>query len=96
VSTTDRPTINGEHFDRNSFRQPDTYSLDLRLAKSFNVGLGNILAFIECYNCSDAANRFVPSSNQIWGQNQTPNATFNQDTGVGTPRTFQLGIRFEF
>ncbi|MFN3413832.1 MAG: TonB-dependent receptor domain-containing protein, partial [Thermoanaerobaculum sp.] len=28
-SGTDRPTVGGKHFPRNSFRQPDTWSLDL-------------------------------------------------------------------
>jgi hypothetical protein len=96
VSTTDRPTVNGVHFERNSFRQPDSYSLDLRVSKSFDVGPGAIRAYVECYNCSDASNRFVPSSNQIWGAGQTPNASFDIDSGVGTPRTFQLGLRYEF
>src|SRR4029078_1065367 len=32
---TDRPTVNGDHLERNSFRQPSTYTLDLRLSKAF-------------------------------------------------------------
>lgn len=91
---TDRPTVNGEHFERNSFRQPDFYSLDMRLSKSFNVGPGDISLFAECFNCSDAANRFV--TNTVWGTGQIPNATFGQETGVGTPRTFQLAVRYDF
>jgi outer membrane receptor for ferrienterochelin and colicin len=93
-STTDRPTVNGVHFDRNSFRQPDFYSLDMRLSKSFGVGPGDISVFAECFNCSDASNRFV--TNTVWGTGQTPNATFGQETGVGTPRTFQLAVRYDF
>ncbi len=92
--TTDRPTVNGVHFDRNSFRQPDFYSLDMRLSKSFDVGPGDISLFAECFNCSNAANRFV--TNTVWGTGQTPNSTFGLKTGVGTPRTFQLAVRYDF
>jgi hypothetical protein len=94
VRETDRPTVNGNHFERNSFRQPDFYSLDLRLSKGFDIGPGDLQIFAECYNCSDAANRFV--LNTTWGTGQTPNAGFGDETGVGTPRTFQLGARFDF
>ena len=91
---TDRPTVNGVHFERNSFRQPDFYSLDLRLAKDFNVGPGDISVFAECFNCTNAANRFVTDTR--WGTGQTPNANFGQERGVGDPRTFQLALRYDF
>ncbi len=94
-STTDRPTINGVHFDRNSFRQPASQILDLRVGKDFKVGPGSLSVFAECFNCTDAANRFVP--NTVWGTGQTPNATFGKKTGVtDTPRTFQLAARYDF
>lgn len=96
---TDRPTVNGEHFGRNSFRQPDFWTLDLRLAKSFNLGPGDISLFVECFNCSDRANLVVSSNNQIWGPNQTPNATFNRldnNSFIGNPRTFQFAVRYDF
>jgi hypothetical protein len=92
--TTDRPTVGGVHFERNSFRQPSYYSLDLRLAKDFNVGPGDISVFAECFNCTDAENRFVTDTR--WGTGQTPSATFGQEVGVGTPRTFQLALRYDF
>ncbi|HWN42479.1 MAG TPA: TonB-dependent receptor [Thermoanaerobaculia bacterium] len=91
---TDRPTVNGVHFERNSFRQPSFYSLDLRLAKDFNVGPGDISVFAECFNCTDAENRFVTDTR--WGTGQVPTATFGQEVGVGTPRTFQLALRYDF
>jgi hypothetical protein len=94
VRETDRPTVNGVHFERNSFRQPNFYSLDLRLSKGFDVGPGDLQLFAECYNCSDASNRFV--LNTTWGTGQTAAAGFGDETGVGTPRTFQLGARFDF
>ena len=92
--TTDRPTVGGVHFDRNSFRQPSFYSLDLRLAKDFNIGPGDISVFAECFNCTDADNRFVTDTR--WGTGQTPTPTFGQEVGVGVPRTFQLALRYDF
>jgi hypothetical protein len=92
--TTDRPTVGGVHFDRNSFRQPDFYSLDLRLAKNFTVGPGDISLFAECFNCTDASNRFVTDTR--FGTGQTPTATFGKEVGVGAPRTFQLALRYDF
>lgn len=92
--STDRPTVNGVHFDRNSFRQPDFYSLDMRVSKDFNVGPGDISLFAECFNCSNAANRSVLDTR--WGTGQTPSPTFGKETGVGTPRTFQLAVRYDF
>ncbi|HEY2289990.1 MAG TPA: TonB-dependent receptor [Thermoanaerobaculia bacterium] len=101
-SGTDRPTVDGVHFDRNSFRQPDFYELDLRLSKGFKIWEGNLQLFAECYNCSNAANRFVTAANQTYGANPslgvnpTRNGNFGVEDGVGTPRYFQLGIRFDF
>jgi outer membrane receptor protein involved in Fe transport len=101
-NNTDRPTVNGDHFDRNSFRQPDFYELDLRLSKGFKIWEGNLQLFAECYNCTNAANRFVSSANQTYGANPSlgvnpvVNPRFGVEDGVGTPRYFQLGIRFDF
>jgi len=71
---------------------------------------GVIGVFAECFNCTDAENSFVPGNNMVWGNsgcnnNQpscTPdravptNANFGKETGFGTPRTFQFGVRFDF
>ncbi len=62
----DRPTINGWHYSRNQFRQPDFYQLDFRLAKTFFFGpfgstLGQVgfTVLAECFNCTNTGNRFV-------------------------------------
>jgi hypothetical protein len=100
VSSTDRPTVDGAHFDRNSFRQPDQYSLDIRLSKAFSVGPVQISVLADCYNCTNHANRFI--NNTVWGPNQTANANFGLETGFPTgvgaipPRTFQFGARVDF
>jgi hypothetical protein len=105
VAGTDRPTINGQHVGRNSERQPDFYTLDLRLSKKFGIGPGDLALFAECFNCTDHANRYVSSNNQIYySQPFDPNVrTVNPNFGaVDTthpnfiPRTIQLGLRYDF
>jgi outer membrane receptor protein involved in Fe transport len=93
---TDRPTApNGNHFDRNSYRQPNFRSLNLRLSKAFRIGPGDLTGLIECFNCSNSANRSYLSN--VWGTNgAAPAATFTNLNGVGTPRTFQLAARYDF
>jgi hypothetical protein len=95
-SGTDRPTApDGNHFDRNSYRQPNFRSLNLRLSKAFRIGPGDLTGLIECFNCSDSANRFYPEN--VWGTDgAAPGSRFTALTGVGTPRTFQLAARYDF
>ncbi len=91
----DRPTINGVHLGRNSYRYPDYSSLDLRLQKSVKVGPGAASVIVECFNCSNNGNWTV--SNTTWGNNQTPSATFDvQNTPTTSVRTFQLAVRYDF
>ncbi len=98
----DRPTINGWHYSRNQFRQPDFYSLDFRLAKTFFFGpfgstLGQVgfTVIAECFNCTNTGNRFV--TNFTFGQGQTPSSTFGIPNGVTTlPRTLQFAGRIDF
>jgi hypothetical protein len=96
VPGTDRPTApDGNHFDRNSYRQPNFRALNLRLSKAFRIGPGDLTGLVECFNCSNSANRSYLSN--VWGANGgTPAATFTNLNGVGTPRTFQLAARYDF
>ncbi len=99
VSGTDRPTINGTHLGRNSERQPNFYTLDLRLSKGFQIGPTDLSLFAECFNCTDHANRFISATNQIWGTAQTPRTTFGVEDSLNSsfvPRTIQFGARVEF
>jgi len=99
----DRPTIAGVHFARNQFRQPSSYQADFRLAKTFNLGsfgsnmmgpLG-VTVLVECFNCTNTANRFI--TNTTWGAGQTPSSTFGITNGVTTlPRTLQFAGRIDF
>jgi carboxypeptidase family protein/TonB-dependent receptor-like protein len=102
VTGTDRPTINGVHLGRNSERQPDLYTTSLRLKKDFGIGPTNVAVFAECFNCTDHTNKAISANNQIWGTGQTPRTTFGVEdalfatSGPFGPRTFQLGLRFDF
>jgi hypothetical protein len=97
---TDRPTVNGSHFERNSERQPDFYSLDLRVSKGFEIGPGKLSIFGECFNCTNASNSFVTQT--VWGSATSPTprvgfgATSGTNYGLGTPRTIQLAARYDF
>ncbi|BCW92219.1 MAG: membrane protein [Thermoanaerobaculum sp.] len=93
-SGTDRPTVGGKHFPRNSFRQPDTWSLDLRLQKTFDIKGFKLAAIAECFNCTDREEYTV--TNTIWGTGETPRSTFGAKSYTGTPRTIQLAIRLDF
>jgi hypothetical protein len=101
---TDRPTINGVHLGRNSERLPDFWTFDMRLSKKVTLGPGDIAVFAECFNCTNRTNTGISLNNQIYGPLQTPRVdpvtqkqTFGaEDQFVGVPRTFQLGLRYDF
>lgn len=101
-SGTDRPTVNGVHLGRNSERQPDFWTFDMRLSKKFNVGPGAVALFAECFNCTNRKNTGISTNNQIIGNPAVtttpfPRGTFtDEDLFVGIPRTFQLGLRYDF
>jgi hypothetical protein len=92
----DRPTVNGVHFARNSFRQPDSSGINLRIQKSIDLGPGKIGVIVECFNCSNNANRYVPASSDTWGNGQTPGSSFGQVSVTSSVRTFQLALRYDF
>jgi hypothetical protein len=95
--TNDRPTINGVHFERNSYRYPDASSLDLRLAKAVKLGPTKVSVTFDCFNCTNNANWSIPSAGLIWGNNQTASAAFGKaTTPTSSTRTYQGGLRFEF
>ncbi len=91
----DRPTVNGVHLGRNSYRYPDYSSLDLRLQKAFKVGPGALAVIVECFNCGNNANWGI--SNTTYGNNQAPLATFGvMNTPTTAVRTYQLALRYDF
>ena len=96
-SGPDRPTVNGVHLGRNSERQPDFWTFDMRLSKQFGLGPGEIAIFAECFNCTDRETRAISGNNQIFGTGPAPRPTFGvEDDFVRNPRTIQLGLRYDF
>jgi hypothetical protein len=93
-SGTDRPTIGGYHLPRGAFRQQRFFAFDVRVAGNIPLGPGAFSVAVDCFNCTNASNRFV--TNTRWGTGQTPAAGFGVTAGVGTPRTVQLSARYDF
>ncbi|MFN3414638.1 MAG: hypothetical protein ACK42L_11320, partial [Thermoanaerobaculum sp.] len=71
-----------------------TWSLDLRLQKTFDIKGFKLAAIAECFNCTDREEYTV--TNTIWGTGETPRSTFGAKSYTGTPRTIQLAIRLDF
>ena len=96
-SATDLATVNGVHFGRNSFRQPDFSTLDLRLGVGFELGPGKLSIFAEMFNVFNVVNAYVNASQSVWGTGNLPNTSFGVPTGIyNTPRTVQLAARYDF
>ncbi len=94
-SSTDRPTVNGVHLDRNSYRFPDFYTLDLRIGVAFPIGPGRLSVFGECFNCTNTANRGM--TNTTYGLGPAPSTTFAiANTVTTSPRQLQGAIRYDF
>ena len=93
-SGTDRPTVDGEHLGRNSFRNPAYYQIDLGLSKKFALGPGDLAVVAQCFNVTDNEGYYV--SGTSWGTGATPLAAFGTKTYNGTPRTYQLALRYDF
>jgi hypothetical protein len=96
-SGTDRPTVNGVHLDRNSFRQPDFSELDMRFGVGIELGPGKLSLFAEVFNLFNVRDSFVNAGQSVYGTGNTPNASFGVPTGINnTPRTVQLAARYDF
>ena len=82
----DRAVIGGRVAGRNSLRQPNFFSLDLRLLKSFRLGETRRLAFTaEFFNVTRASNKnFGVDSVSIFGN------TGNSLPVVAPPTSFPL------
>jgi hypothetical protein len=92
----DRPTINGVHLARNSYRWPIFSSIDLRLMKGFNINPGRVSVIVECFNCVNDPNYYSTSTTSTWGNGQTPASTFGSTSPTNSTRTFQFALRYDF
>lgn len=94
-NNNDRPTVNGAHLDRNSYRYPDFYTLDLRVGVAFGLGPGRLSILGECYNCTNTANRGL--SNSQYGIGPNPSSSFALlNTVTSFPRQLQAAVRYDF
>lgn len=93
----DRPIINGVHVSRNSRRQPVFKQVDVRVAKTFNLGPVGVTVLAECFNCGNNRNNFVTNFTYGTGSVPVAGSTFGVANGVYTlPRTLQFAGRVDF
>ncbi len=104
----DRAIVNGRVVDRNSFRQPKFFNLDLRLLKAFRFGETKRLDFsAEVFNVTKASNKnFGNDAVSFFGEPLPDGSPSEANAGVplfapstarfGGPRQLQLGVRFVF
>ncbi len=104
----DRAIVNGRVVDRNSFRQPKFFNLDLRLLKAFRFGETKRLDFsAEVFNVTKASNKnFGNDAISFFGTPLPDGSPSEANAGVplfapstarfGGPRQLQLGVRFIF
>ncbi len=72
--------LNARLLERNSYRQPDVYNLDLRLSKTFNFGHGlNLQLLAEVFNVFNHNIKVVTGANQDLFR-----VTYTQSTGKYT------------
>ena len=91
---TDRPTVDGVHLGRNSGRQPDYWQIDLGLSKEITFGPGGLSVIVQCFNVTDEQQYRV--TNVTYGTGASPLATYGAESYSGTPRTYQLALRYDF
>jgi hypothetical protein len=77
--------------NRNSRRGFDSFYLNLRVSKYFNIDRFRFQVFGEVYNVSNRVN-FGSPYNRIGD----PFGRFEKPISAGDPRRFQLGARFDF
>ncbi len=99
----DRAIINGVVSERNAFRQPSFFNLDLRLVKAFSFGSRRFDLIAELFNATRAANKhYGNDAISVYGTPAAPVATAGQalfapsTARFGGPRQVQLGARFTF
>jgi hypothetical protein len=99
----DRAIINDRVSERNAFRQPTFFNLDLRLMKALSVGRDRIDLIVDVFNATRASNKhFGNDAISVFGTTASPVATAGQPlfapstARFGGPRQVQLGARVTF
>ena len=96
--TAGRPVVDGQFIERNAGDADSFFSASLRLMRSFKIGARTrIEGLVEVFNLTNHRNDITRNSNFGAGAYPSaPSPTFNQITGVGEPRSVQLGLRVKF
>jgi hypothetical protein len=90
----DRQFVNGVDTGRNSFRHPNYYRTDIRVAKIFRFGDSNRAEVaLDVFNLFDNANRFVGTSNRNFLNNPAAGVPNEQ---IGGSRQAQISLRYQF
>jgi hypothetical protein len=89
----DRATIDGVVVGRNTFRQPDFYTVDVRFGAGYKVGPGTLAVFLDVFNLTNTGNRSTTLT-IFPGGGSTSFGTL--DAFTTTPRTLQLSGRYDF
>jgi len=93
-NTRERPVINGQIAERNSFRRPSDVSGDMSLVRRFRFGGTTIEGRFEVFNVTNRLN--VSGVNSVWGLGATPLPAFMTATNSGPPRRYQVSGRVSF
>ena len=96
--------MGGRVSERNAFRQPSFFNLDLRLVKAIVLGKSQRLELVaELFNATGAGNKnFGSDGVSAFGTPQSPVVTAGQPlfapstARYGGPRQVQLGVAFRF
>ena len=93
--TAGRPIVGGAFIARNAGNGPDFFGVNARVMRAFPLGARvRLQAVIEGFNLTNRTN--IVTMNGTFGAGTYPGSPqpgFGQPTGVGEPRSFQLGVR---
>jgi hypothetical protein len=93
-NSRERPVINGQIAERNSFRRPSTVTADMSLVRRIRFGGRSLEGRFEVFNLTNRLN--VGGVNSVWGLGETPLPTFMRPTSASAPRRFQISARLTF
>jgi hypothetical protein len=85
---TNRSIYNVRVEENGAFRQSATNILDIRFAKTFQIGRTKVEALVDGFNMTNANN--ILATGLITGGN------LNVPLRIITPRVFRVGAKFEF
>ena len=93
-NTRERPVIDGQIAERNSFRRPGIVSADMGLVRRFRFGGTTIEGRFEVFNLTNRFN--VAGVDNTWGLGAQPLPSFMQPTSTAPPRRYQVSGRVSF